>query len=103
MLNPAAFSQPGPGQFGTCAPYQFYGPGIQMWDLGLFKQIKITDRYQFQFRAEFFNAFNHPNFANPSASSSLAPSSFGKVSGTLSPFWGPTRADRAILVRSSWR
>ncbi len=87
MLNPAAFSQPGPGQFGTCAPYQFYGPGIQMWDLGLFKQIKITDRYQFQFRAEFFNAFNHPNFANPSADIAN-PGSFGKVSDTLSPILG---------------
>jgi hypothetical protein len=87
MINPAAFSQPGPGQFGTCAPYQFYGPGIQMWDLGLFKQIKITDRYQFQFRAEFFNAFNHPNFENPSADIG-SPGSFGKVSNTLSPILG---------------
>lgn len=87
MINPAAFSQPGPGQFGTCAPYQFHGPGIQMWDLSLFKQFKFTERYQLQFRTEFFNAFNHPNFSNPSADiSSLG--SFGKVSNTLAPILG---------------
>ena len=87
IINPAAFSQPGPGQFGTCAPYQFYGPGIQTWDLSLFKQFKFTDRYQLQFRTEFFNAFNHPNFANPSANIA-SPGSFGKVNNTLAPILG---------------
>lgn len=87
IINPAAFSQPGHGQFGTCAPYQFYGPGIQTWDLSLFKQFRFTDRYSLQFRTEFFNAFNHPNFANPSANiGSLG--SFGKVSNTLAPILG---------------
>ena len=87
IINPAAFSQPGPGQFGTCAPYQFYGPGIQTWDLSLFKQFRFTDRYSLQFRTEFFNAFNHPNFANPSANiGSLG--SFGKVNNTLAPILG---------------
>jgi len=87
IINPAAFSQPGPGQFGTCAPYQFYGPGIQMWDLSLFKQFKFTERYQLQFRTEFFNAFNHPNFGNPNANIG-SPGSFGKVSNTLAPILG---------------
>ena len=87
IINPAAFSQPGPGQFGTCAPYQFYGPGIQTWDLSLFKQFKFTERYQLQFRTEFFNAFNHPNFANPNANIG-SPGSFGKVNNTLAPILG---------------
>ncbi|MGA7221930.1 MAG: TonB-dependent receptor [Candidatus Acidiferrales bacterium] len=87
IINPAAFSQPGPGQFGTCAPYQFYGPGIQTWDLSLFKQFRFTDRYSLQFRTEFFNAFNHPNFANPSANIG-SPASFGKVNNTLAPILG---------------
>ncbi len=88
-INPAAFAQPGPGLFGDCAPYAFHGPGIQMWDLSLFKQFKFTERYQLQFRTEFFNAFNHPNFASPN--SSYSPSSlgsFGKVSDTLGPILG---------------
>ncbi len=87
MINPAAFSQPTSGHFGTCAPYQFYGPGIQMWDLSLFKQFKFGERYLLQFRTEFFNAFNHPNFANPNANIG-SPGSFGKVSSTLAPILG---------------
>jgi len=87
IINPAAFSQPGPGQFGTCAPYQFYGPGIQTWDLSVFKQFKFTERWQLQFRAEFFNVFNHPNFANPNANIG-SPGSFGKVNNTLAPILG---------------
>lgn len=87
LINPAAFSQPGPGTFGSCAPFKFYGPGLQMWDLSLFKQFKFTERWQLQFRAEFFNAFNHPNFAAPNAYIG-SPGSFGKVSNTLSPILG---------------
>lgn len=87
LINPAAFAQPGPGTFGTCAPFKFYGPGLQMWDLSLFKQFKFTERWQLQFRAEFFNAFNHPNFAAPNAYIG-SPGSFGKVSNTLSPILG---------------
>jgi Carboxypeptidase regulatory-like domain/TonB dependent receptor len=87
IINPAAFSQPAPGTFGTCAPFKFYGPGIQMWDLSLFKNFRFTERWMLQFRAEFFNAFNHPNFANPSANIA-SPGSFGKVSNTIAPILG---------------
>jgi len=43
----------------------FHGPGIQMTDLSLFKQVKFTERLQLQFRAEFFNAFNIPTSRTP--------------------------------------
>lgn len=89
MLNHAAFAQPADGTFGTCAPFSFYGPGIRMADLSLFKNFRFTDRWHLQFRSEFFNAFNHPNFAAPNAF--WAPGGqggFGQVSGTLSPILG---------------
>ena len=85
-LNPDAFLTPATGTFGTCAPYQFYGPGIQMWDLSLFKDFKFTERFKLQFRTEFFNAFNHPNFGNPN--SNISQGGFGKVSNTLAPILG---------------
>lgn len=87
FINPAAFAIPVSGTFGNCAPRKFHGPGIEATDLSLFKQIKMTERLQMQFRAEFFNAFNHPNFANPSANIAF-PGSFGKVTNTLSPILG---------------
>jgi len=89
FINPAAFAQPGPGQFGTCTPYPYHGPGIQMWDLSLFKQFKFTERYYLEFRTEFFNAFNHPNFASPNANYSAGSlGSFGKVTDTIAPVLG---------------
>ena len=36
------------------------GPGINNWDLGIHKNFRITEGKQLQFRAEFFNTFNHP-------------------------------------------
>jgi hypothetical protein len=86
-INPTAFSVQTPGRFGTCRPRAFHGPGIQETDLSVFKHIPITERVNMQFRAEFFNAFNHPNFANPSANIAF-PGSFGKVTNTLSPILG---------------
>jgi hypothetical protein len=86
LINRAAFAIPAPGTFGTCAPRKFHGPGIQMVDLSLFKQFKFTERWQLQFRAEFFNAFNHPNFGNPDGN--ISHGSFGKVFNTLAPILG---------------
>jgi Carboxypeptidase regulatory-like domain/TonB-dependent Receptor Plug Domain len=41
------------------------GPGVERWDLSLFKNTKITERVTTQFRAEAFNAFNHTNLDFP--------------------------------------
>ena len=39
-----------------------YNPGFENWNLGLFKDFKVHEAIGFQFRAEAFNAFNHPNW-----------------------------------------
>jgi len=39
-------------------------------DLGIQKLFQVTERFRLQFRAEMFNAFNHPSFETPTASSS---------------------------------
>jgi hypothetical protein len=86
FLNPSAFAQPDPASFGTCAPYAFHGPGLQNWDLSIFKWFNFTERFRLQFRSEFFNAFNHPNFANPGPTVG-SPGSFA-ISNTLAPILG---------------
>ena len=63
------------------------GPGIVNLDFSLLRKFRITERFAAELRGEFFNAFNHPNFANPSASLNN-PGSFGKVTNTLSPILG---------------
>jgi hypothetical protein len=47
------------------APMQFYGPGFHRFDFSLFKEFRTTEKTQLEFRAEFFNLTNHPNFSPP--------------------------------------
>lgn len=82
-LNPNAFALPATGTFGTVGKNSFRGPGFFGWDAGLFKNIPVTERAQFQFRAEFFNVLNHTNLNNPTASYSGA--GFGTINGAGSP------------------
>src|ERR1039457_195923 len=42
----------------------FRDPGMQTWDMSLFKNIPMGERYSIQLRLEAFNAFNHTNFAS---------------------------------------
>jgi Carboxypeptidase regulatory-like domain len=43
------------------------GPGQFNWDISILKNTQITERVKMQFRADFYNAFNHPQFADPGA------------------------------------
>ena len=53
-------------------------------DLSLFKSFAFTETRRLEFRGEFFNAFNHANFNNPSASIAAASlGSFGKSFSTV--------------------
>jgi hypothetical protein len=80
-INVAAFAVPTKGTFGSCRPRMFHGPGLEQDDLSLFKSFPIGESRNIEFRAEFFNAFNHPSFANPAANVSL-PGGFGKSTAT---------------------
>ncbi len=54
------FSAPGVGQFGNVRRNSFTGPGEFKTDMSFFKSFNVTERVHAQFRAEFFNIFNHP-------------------------------------------
>ena len=63
-INPSAF-QINDGHFGNLGRNTFTNPGLFNTDLGLFKNIPITEGTRLQFRAEFFNAFNHTHLGTP--------------------------------------
>jgi hypothetical protein len=71
-LNPLAFAYPAVtpadpnGYFGNLGRDQIYGPGFVNFDFSVTKNFQLRERLTLQFRAEFFNIFNHPNFALPS-------------------------------------
>ena len=60
------------------------GPGQFNWDLSLVKRTKITEKQELQFRTEFFNTFNHPQFNNPGTAFST-PATFGVITSTFVP------------------
>ena len=64
-LNPLAFIQPAFGSFGNLGRNAIYGPGYRNLDFSLTKDTHLTEQLALQFRAEFFNILNHPNFAQP--------------------------------------
>ncbi len=76
------FTQPAPGTFVNDFGIRnlIYSPGFNNWNLGLFKKFAVTERFGFQFRAEAFDAFNHPNLDNVGLDPTNL-TTFGKVTG----------------------
>jgi len=72
------------GRIGTAPRTVCCGPGIANVDLAVHKLIPVSENTHFEFRAEFFNAFNHTQFLNPDGNSSDG-SQFGQVLATRDP------------------
>jgi hypothetical protein len=53
------------GSFGTAGRNIFRGRGLKNWDVSVTKSWSWREAYKAEFRAEFFNVLNHPNFATP--------------------------------------
>jgi len=64
-LNPAAFSIPAAGSYGNSSRNSLTGPGLQQFDITLSKKFRVGEGKNVEFRSEFYNIFNHANFANP--------------------------------------
>jgi hypothetical protein len=77
-INPAAFTQAPAFTFGNVSRSIGYrGPGMANWDTSLFKDFKVKEKFNGQFRMETLNTFNSPLFANPNTQFGNA--SFGKI------------------------
>ncbi|MGB8013776.1 MAG: TonB-dependent receptor [Terriglobales bacterium] len=103
-LNPAAFT-PAPllyptqcasdsnfctTNFGDLGRNIYRGPHEQNWDISILKHFTINEHYDLRFSADFFNAWNHTNFANPAVTdietyvaNPTSGSPFGKIVGTV--------------------
>ena len=92
-FNKAAFCAPpaiGNGtDYGNSGIGIILGPGQFNWDLSVLKRISIKENHSIQFRSEFFNAFNHPQFNNPNygtgatyALPNVRSGAFGQITST---------------------
>jgi hypothetical protein len=66
-FNIAAFVSPANNsfRFGNAGRNTVRGPSLSNFDFSLFKNFKIREQVKLQFRGEFFNVFNHPNYGQP--------------------------------------
>jgi hypothetical protein len=64
-FNPAAFAAPPAFTYGNAGRNSVYGPPMQTLDLAVARAFRITERTNFQFRAEAFNALNKVNLGTP--------------------------------------
>jgi hypothetical protein len=80
-LNPAAFVTPPSSRQGTLPRNSISGFGATQVDLSLRRRIPFSDKLNLDFRADVFNAFNHPNFSNPDGL--VGDAQFGLSTGML--------------------
>ncbi|PYT77245.1 MAG: hypothetical protein DMG40_23950 [Acidobacteria bacterium] len=80
--------------FGNLGRNTYRGPRQQNWDFSLIKSLKLTEKHSLRFTTDFFNIWNHANFANPSvtdvetithdpAGNPTNAGTFGKIFSTL--------------------
>jgi hypothetical protein len=129
--NPAAFSQgcqlggapgaltPIPGSVQNCVPLngaaalgskpgQISGPGFHRLDYSLFKNFQLSERFSMQFRSEFFNILNHPNFNSPNfggngvnsvgGSGDYTSATFGAIGSTRDAPFDPRQIQFALKL-----
>ena len=78
-FNQGAFTVAPAFTSGNEPRFAFYGPGINNWDTSLMRNFQVRESLRVQFRGEFYNTFNHPNFKNPNTT--IGNANYGKITG----------------------
>ncbi len=71
----------GTRHFGNLGRNSLRGPSFKEFNFSLFKDTQLTEHVNLQLRAEFFNLFNHPNFANPELPNFIADPGVNGIDG----------------------
>jgi hypothetical protein len=83
-FDPTAFVLPTTGTFGAVGRGVLRGPGLANFDLSLLKNTALTEKVGLQFRAEFFNAFNHVNLGPPNSTVFASTGAISPSAGLIS-------------------
>lgn len=92
---PASFCHAAFGTFGNTGRDSLHGPGLNVTNLALMKDVQVKEQMRFELRLESFNTFNHVNFNNPQSTFGSGGSSTNVNSG----FLGRLTSDSAIGPR----
>ena len=81
FFDTSLFEEPGNGVVGTAPSSICCGPGLANIDISVHKWFEVTERVRLQFRGDFYNFPNHPQFANPEERRGRG--GFGRIASTL--------------------
>ena len=81
FFNTSCFSDPAQGELGNASRTPLWGPGFVNTDMSAVKFFHFTETVNLEFRAEFFNIFNHPQFFSPGTD--VDSSNFGQITETV--------------------
>lgn len=84
-FDPSVFAAEAPGTIGNIVRNSLRSPGINNWDMGLYKDTKITEGTSLQLRIEFYNLFNHTQFNPGGIDNGFGDSSFGEEFSSAAP------------------
>jgi len=92
-FDPRSFVLPTLGFYGNLGRNTLTGPGFADVDFSLVKRFPVTERMHLEFRSEFFNIFNRPNFAIPNETNRTVVGQNGLISsaGTITDTRGSSR------------
>ena len=90
-LNPAAFTEPAPGEQGNAGRNRLRGFPFSQVDLALRRSFRLRDPLRLSFRVEAFNVLNHANFLNPLATNRLGHLNFGRSTQMANRGFGGTQ------------
>jgi len=92
--NPnARYVQAEVGAFPTVGRNTFESPGANVWNLGLFKNTKLSESMTLQFRVDTFNTFNHRNFSLAQPTVFQTGTLIGTVNNSLSTTYANVTSD----------
>jgi hypothetical protein len=84
------------------------GPDFRRLDFSVFKDFQLSERFRLQFRSEFFNIFNHPNFNAPgfggngvvavSGATNFTSANFGEIGSTRDAPYDPRQIQFALKL-----
>ncbi len=101
--NPNAFAAlpATAGRFGTAAKGTIKGPGVNCFNLGLYKELAFSERMKFNTELSAINVFNHPNWSNPTVNISQA-GNVGVISGVGGVFDSTGARALRLGLRLQW-
>jgi len=81
FFDTTAFAAPAPNRFGNATRNLGRGPNLANYDFSIFRNFDLREGWRLEFRTEFYNLTNSPQFANPVGNANAG--NFGQITGTI--------------------